>query len=98
MKISGNKIILRFKSQAMDWLVMMVNRLPILPLPVPMANLLPPAAIIKGNTVEVSAMIALASPVAARFAWSESAQPNFYNKNGLPAAPFRTDNPLKFTP
>jgi sialate O-acetylesterase len=32
-----------------------------------------------------------------RFAWNEAAQPNFYNKGGLPAVPFRTDNPLKFT-
>ncbi|WP_242689048.1 sialate O-acetylesterase [Pedobacter sp. SYSU D00535] len=33
-------------------------------------------------------------PVAVRFAWEETAQPNFYNKEGLPAQPFRTDNPL----
>jgi sialate O-acetylesterase len=37
------------------------------------------------------------SPIAVRFAWTEAAQPNFYNKDGLPAVPFRTDNPLKFT-
>jgi sialate O-acetylesterase len=53
-------------------------------------------AVIKGNTIEVSTS-SITAPVAARFAWSESAQPNFYNKNGLPAVPFRTDNPLKFT-
>lgn len=53
-------------------------------------------ATIKRNTVEVSAQ-SVVKPVAARFAWSEAAQPNFYNKDGLPAAPFRTDNPLKFT-
>ena len=54
-------------------------------------------AIIKGNTVVVSAP-SVSKPTAVRFAWSEDAQPNFYNKNGLPAAPFRTDNPLKFNP
>ncbi|WP_255486802.1 sialate O-acetylesterase [Mucilaginibacter sp. SP1R1] len=51
---------------------------------------------IKNNTIVVSAP-SVTAPVAVRFAWSESAQPNFYNKNGLPAVPFRTDNPLKFT-
>jgi sialate O-acetylesterase len=29
-------------------------------------------------------------PVAVRFGWYESAQPNFINKDGLPAAPFNT--------
>jgi sialate O-acetylesterase len=28
-----------------------------------------------------------------RFAWNEAAQSNFVNKEGLPAAPFRSDNP-----
>jgi len=51
---------------------------------------------IKGNTVIVSAP-SVKKPVAARFAWTEAAQPNFFNKNNLPAVPFRTDNPLKFT-
>jgi len=31
------------------------------------------------------------SPRYARFAWSERATPNFMNKEGLPASPFRTD-------
>ncbi|WP_420148427.1 sialate O-acetylesterase [Spirosoma sp.] len=35
------------------------------------------------------------NPVAVRFAWDEAAQPNLFNKEGLPARPFRTDNPLK---
>jgi sialate O-acetylesterase len=33
--------------------------------------------------------------VAVRFAWNEAAQPNFFNAAGLPAEPFRTDDPLK---
>ncbi|QKJ28521.1 sialate O-acetylesterase [Mucilaginibacter mali] len=52
----------------------------------------PAIAVIKGNKVEVSAATVKA-PVAVRFAWIEDAQPNFFNKNGLPAQPFRTDNP-----
>ena len=30
-------------------------------------------------------------PVAVRFAWDEAAQPNLFNREGLPASPFRTD-------
>ncbi|HEY6900772.1 MAG TPA: sialate O-acetylesterase, partial [Puia sp.] len=30
------------------------------------------------------------SPVSVRFGWNESAQPNLFNKEGLPAMPFRT--------
>jgi len=32
-------------------------------------------------------------PVSVRFAWSESSQSNFINKEGLPAVPFRSNNP-----
>ncbi len=32
------------------------------------------------------------NPVSVRFLWNESAIPNLFNKAGLPAAPFRTDN------
>jgi sialate O-acetylesterase len=32
---------------------------------------------------------------AVRFAWDEAAQPNLVNSTGLPAAPFRTDNPFR---
>jgi sialate O-acetylesterase len=34
-------------------------------------------------------------PVAVRFAWDETAQPNFVNAAGLPAEPFRTDEAMK---
>lgn len=32
------------------------------------------------------------NPVAVRFAWKNFPQPNLYNKSGLPASPFRTDD------
>lgn len=54
-------------------------------------------AVIKGNKVIVSSK-EVAAPVAVRFAWNEAAQPNLFNKSGLPAMPFRTNNLLKFTP
>lgn len=55
----------------------------------------PAEAKIEGDKLVVSSP-EVSSPVAVRFAWIESAQPNFYNKAGLPAVPFRTDNPLHF--
>jgi sialate O-acetylesterase len=30
--------------------------------------------------------------VAVRFAWEDTAEPNLFNKSGLPASPFRTDS------
>ncbi|MBS7564902.1 sialate O-acetylesterase [Mucilaginibacter sp. Bleaf8] len=53
-------------------------------------------AIIKGNKVIVSSS-SVSNPTNVRFGWVEDAQPNFYNKDGMPAAPFRTDNPLHYT-
>ncbi|WP_206684018.1 sialate O-acetylesterase [Pontibacter beigongshangensis] len=52
----------------------------------------PAKAVIKGRTVVVSAP-GVKVPVAVRFAWHEAAQSNFFNKEGLPARPFRTDAP-----
>lgn len=51
----------------------------------------PAKAKIKGNRIEVSSK-EVKSPVAVRFAFSETAMPNLYNKEGLPASGFRTDN------
>jgi sialate O-acetylesterase len=52
----------------------------------------PADAIIKGKKIIVSSP-AVPSPRNVRFAWHEAAQPNLYNKAGLPAVPFRTDGP-----
>jgi len=54
----------------------------------------PAEASIKNNTVIVSAP-GIAKPAAVRFAWNEAAQPNLFNKNGLPAAPFNTLEPRR---
>lgn len=50
---------------------------------------LPAEAVIDKNSVVVSSK-EVAKPVAARFAWSNTAQPNLMNKEGLPASAFRT--------
>ncbi|MCM4157258.1 sialate O-acetylesterase [Gramella sp. AN32] len=46
---------------------------------------------IKKNTIIVSSE-KVKDPVAVRFAWKASPNPNLYNSAGLPASPFRTDN------
>ena len=46
---------------------------------------------IDGDTIVVSSET-VANPVAVRFGWHQSAEPNFVNKEGLPASPFRTDS------
>jgi sialate O-acetylesterase len=54
----------------------------------------PAKAVIDGETVVVSSD-EVAKPVAVRYGWSEWAEPekyNLYNKAGLPASPFRTDD------
>jgi len=51
----------------------------------------PAKAAIDGKTVVVSAD-GVAAPKQVRFGWHKTANPNFVNKEGLPASPFRTDN------
>ena len=51
----------------------------------------PATAVIDGNTVLVHADT-IVKPVAVRFGWNETAEPNLINKEGLPASPFRTDD------
>jgi hypothetical protein len=46
---------------------------------------------IEGDTIVVSSPVVKA-PVAVRYAWASSPECNLYNKEGLPASPFRTDD------
>ena len=54
-------------------------------------NYAPAEARIEGDTVLLSSE-KVAEPQFVRFAWHEDARPNFFNKAGLPAAQFRTDD------
>ncbi len=45
---------------------------------------------IRGNTVMITSKD-VKQPVAVRYAWSDTAQPNLVGGSGLPATPFRTD-------
>jgi sialate O-acetylesterase len=49
----------------------------------------PATAVIEGDKIIVSAA-EVPKPRQVRFAWHETAQPNFINKEGLPAVPFQT--------
>ena len=92
MKIEGNKAILKFENA--DGGLMSPNDAPLSWFTIAGADgkFVAGNAIIVGDTVEVIAD-AVAKPVAVRFAWDETAQPNFFNKAGLPAEPFQTDQP-----
>jgi sialate O-acetylesterase len=48
-------------------------------------------AIIEGNTVVVSSD-QVPNPTAVRYNWADNPPGNLYNKDALPASPFRTDN------
>jgi sialate O-acetylesterase len=48
-------------------------------------------AVIDGDTVVVSSD-QVAAPVAVRYDWAEAPKGDLYNKEGLPASPFRTDS------
>ncbi|MCX6873653.1 MAG: hypothetical protein NTW21_07575 [Verrucomicrobia bacterium] len=50
----------------------------------------PAKAEIDGAAVVVSGD-GVTAPVAVRYAWQETAQPNLANKESLPSSPFRTD-------
>ena len=47
-------------------------------------------AVIEGDTIVVSAP-QVPRPVAVRYGWADFPVVNLFNKNGLPATPFRTD-------
>ena len=55
----------------------------------------PADAKIDGNAVVVSSP-AVPQPVAVRFAWGDNVEDNLYNKENLPASPFRTDDWTNF--
>jgi sialate O-acetylesterase len=94
MKISGNKAVLKFDHA--DGGLMSKDGQPLTWFTIAGADgkFVPADAKIVGDTMEVSAA-GIEKPVAVRFAWAETAQPNFFNQAGLPAEPFRTDEPEK---
>ncbi|WP_430813841.1 sialate O-acetylesterase [Carboxylicivirga sp. RSCT41] len=53
-------------------------------------------AFVDGNDIVVSSPY-VDEPMAVRFAWYNTAVPNFFNTEGLPASPFKTDDWTAFT-
>jgi len=56
----------------------------------PDKKFVPAAAAIRGDTVVVSSDL-VTWPVAVRYGWADYPVVNLWNKDGLPASPFRTD-------
>lgn len=54
------------------------------------ANFVPAEARIEGDTVVVTSP-AMAAIAAVRYAWEDNPAATLYNREGLPASPFRTD-------
>lgn len=94
MQVQGNRAVLSFKyadkglksndNKDLNWFEIAGSN----------GKYFPATANIDGGKIIVSSE-AVAKPVAVRFAWHEDAKPNLYNTEGLPAMPFRTDNPIE---
>lgn len=89
MKVEGGKIILNFKHTGTG-LVAKDGRLRGFTIAGPDKAFVPATAEIQGNTVVVSAP-SITDPVAVRYGWSNVPNVNLFNREGLPASPFRTD-------
>jgi sialate O-acetylesterase len=103
MKVDGNKIRLTFKDTGSGLQMSTPPWTPTgIPVPTPTElkgfaiagddkNFVWANAVIDGNQVVVSSD-QVAAPVAVRYDWATNPPGNLYNKEGLPASPFRTDD------
>lgn len=90
MKIKGNKIILYFKDKGSGLIAKHNKALKCFEIAGPDKKFVLAKAEIKNNTVIVWNN-KISNPVAARYAWADNPEgANFYNREGLPASPFRT--------
>ena len=90
MKVEGNKIRIYFDC-AGDGLVCKDDSLTYFTIAGEDEKFVPAKAVIDGQSVVVWSD-EVAKPVAVRFGWENAAEPNLFNKNGLPASPFKTDD------
>lgn len=91
MKIKNNKIEITFRHTGSGLISTDANDLNWFTIAGSDKNFVPAKAVIKGKKLVVSSS-EIDHPVAVRFAWDETAMPNFGNNEKLPASPFRTDN------
>ena len=90
MKIDGNKIVIDF-THAASGLTQKGDTLKGFVIAGADKKFFFANAVIKNNTVVVSSPI-VAQPVAVRYGWADFPAVNLFNKEGIPASPFRTDN------
>jgi len=92
MKIKKNKIQLSFEHCGTGLISSDGKPLPWFSLAGEDGNFIKAEAVIKKDRLIVFSP-EVKNPVHVRFGWNEIAQPNLFNKEGLPASPFRTDSP-----
>ena len=90
MKVSGSEIELEFQ-HAVDGLVVQGEILKGFAVAGADKKYVWATARIEGDKVIVSAD-GIAEPVAVRYAWGDNPEGNLFNRAGLPASPFRTDD------
>jgi sialate O-acetylesterase len=90
MKVEGNHIVLNF-THAGGGLVAKGDKLTGFTIAGSDQRFVPAEAEIKGDKIIVSSP-QVAQPVAVRFGWENYPMLNLWNKAGLPASPFRTDD------
>lgn len=91
MAVEGNKIRLKFKHTASGLASKEDKPLTHFQIAGDDQKFVDAKATIDGETVVVESD-QVAAPKAVRFAWHGLAEPNLFNKAGLPASPFRTDD------
>ncbi|HEX3006669.1 MAG TPA: sialate O-acetylesterase, partial [Bacteroidales bacterium] len=92
MEVKGNKIVLTFSHTGSGLMAKGSNELKHFAIAGSDKKFVWAKAVIKNNRVVVW-NDSVPSPVAVRYAWADNPEgANLYNKEGLPAAPFRTDN------
>ena len=95
MKVEGNKIRLNFHHTGTG-LVAKADKLAGFAIAGEDKKFVWADAQIDGNSIVVSSPD-VANPVAVRYGWANNPDCNLYNKEGLPASPFRTDDWPKLT-
>jgi sialate O-acetylesterase len=90
MKIEKDRVVLSFKNAGAG-LVVKGKSITGFELAGEDRKFYPAEATISGNTIIVKNK-SVASPVAVRYAFTNTAVGNVFNKEGLPLSPFRTDN------
>jgi sialate O-acetylesterase len=93
MEIQGNKAILHFDHVGGGLVSKDKKPLTWFDVAGPDKLFFPATAAIEGDSVVVTSP-KVSSPAAVHFGWDEAACPNLFNQAGLPAVPFRTDNPF----